>query len=164
LPKGIVSISIPSVIWLNRVEVCCHCGWKQSEKVSIGLVVNRGNREVNSPVLPTREGSFDKMGQLPSELIHGSSKAADKIAECHGDNFFSSAHFDPADVATILEIGFVDDGIRWRIKPFLERILKDVEVKFRPAGLHFHVYNPGICSLLAHSDSRHPKNGVMISA
>jgi hypothetical protein len=42
--------------------------------------------------------------------------------------------------------------------------LKDVEVKFRPAGLHFHVYNPGICSLLAHSDSRHPKNGVMISA
>ncbi|HMD43861.1 MAG TPA: hypothetical protein VKH45_12330 [Candidatus Acidoferrum sp.] len=143
LPEGVIPESVPSVIRLKLVEFACHCGWKEAEALAVIPVVQPGNGKLNSPFLSFGKSSSGiKMSQSPSQLIESRTQTTNKIADEHGDEFWSNFVLNPADVDGLIEIVMVGDDVRLRVNPVLDGHFKRIEVKLRPAGFHIYIDQP----------------------
>lgn len=140
LPKQIIPVGCPSAIRLKLVEFNCHCGWKQTEPVSVGGIIGLKNRESNVSLLSVGKNSLGiEMRQAPSQVVERRPKAADEIPQGHRNDFRSIVHSDSPNFLNSFKICFGCDGIGWRIAEAFHRSLKSIEVKLRPTGLNFHI-------------------------
>ena len=133
-----VPVGVPSFVRLKIVESGCHCGWKQTEPVSIGGIIEFERREANVALLPLREHTRSvEMSQAPCQLIERGSKTANEVPEQHREWFRGLLHPNSPNLQCLIEICFIGDGIGWKFKPIFQLYFKSIEVFLRPAGLHF---------------------------
>lgn len=141
LPEGIVLEGIPSVVRLKAVDDICHCAWKQIESVGVIAVAGFSRGETDPLCFPLSENpSLVEMGQLPCQLIKGSSKTADKIPEIHGNALGHYPKLNSEGVPLFLKICLLgNDAVVRIVEPLIKLRLKRIKVFLRPSDFHFDV-------------------------
>jgi hypothetical protein len=144
LPQGIIPKGIPSEIRLEGIEDVCDCGWKQCSAVVVGGVSFLEDQKTDVSLLaltkaPLRVG----MRELPCQLVESRTQTANKVSNQHRNEFRGGTHRERPNVEDLIEICFVGDGIRWKIKPFSHLNLKLIEVMVRPINFHMYIEQRG---------------------
>jgi len=137
LPERVILESIPSEIRLKRVQLGCHCGWKQHSPVSPGIGFVE-NGEANLPLLGLVERPFRiQMGQSPRELVQTGAQATNEVSEQHRDYFRCGCEINFEDVERLFKVFVFTDGVGFDC-PLGDFPFQEMEMFIRPTGLHFH--------------------------
>jgi hypothetical protein len=149
LPEGIIPVGIPSKVWLKRVNNVCHCGWEQFPAVPVSAVIHGEDKKMDSPLLRRGEDARRvQVRQVPRQLVKRRAETTDEVPDQHGNILGNRVYPNDVVVPAFLKVILLVEGVRCVIKPFPERVLKSLQVHFRPAGFHMNMGEAGTPNVL----------------